>query len=709
MSVFARIWKLHHRQASNSSRDVTEMLVRYFYVACLLMTLCVESVSLAAQPDSSEELEQLPSVDNVTQEADELDELLDLDVEQLGQVNVAPTQLSEEVSTVSRQASTVGKSPAAVFVITQEMIRRSGANNIPDVLRMAPGVEVARIDSNKWAISIRGFNNLYASKLLVQIDGRILYSQFFSGVIWADQDVVLADVERIEVVRGPGGTIWGANAVNGIINIITKSPQDTQGILATGGTGTEERGFSTLRYGGKVGEEFHYRVYGKQFERDGGYLFGDEADDWRQARAGFRAEWTPTSEDIINVQGDIFDGAAGESHVAALPTPPFAQPIAFDNENSGENAIVRWTRILDHDTDWSLQAYYDRYGRETPSIDLEQQTCDLDYQYRFPIGERHNVICGAGYRQIQDHFFGSFETSLVPTERDTNLFSYFLQDEMTLIEDRWYLTMGSKFLHNDFTGFEFQPSVRLLWTPSERQSMWAAVSRAVQTPNRFSDDVIFHQFLAPGPTFTRVVGNPNLESDQLLSFEIGYREQPRDDFYWDLATFYNHYEDLNGISPIGAPFFDPTVPGVIVPLTLGNVNAADTYGAELACTYDVRQDWQISGSYSYIYIDMQAPPTDTTAGSSPHNRVYVRSSWNLSRDWQFDLIGRYVDSLPALGVPSYLVGDVRLAWQPYENFEWAVVGRNLFDSPHPEFVDAFSGILGTEVQPEMFTTLTWTY
>ena len=292
----------------------------------------------AVAPDAAE-------LEEYEDDTTDLDGLLDLDVDQLSQVNVAPsTQLTEEVSTVSRQASTVGKSPAAVFVITQEMIHRSGARNIPDVLRMAPGVEVARIDANKWAITIRGFNGLYGSKLLVQIDGRILYSQFFSGVIWSDQDVVLEDVERIEIIRGPGGTIWNANAVNGVINIITKRPQDTQGVLAVGGTGTEERGFSTLRYGGKIGNDFHWRAYGKQFERDGGYVPNtDEWDDWRQARTGFRTEWTPTREDIITFQGDAYVGTAGERHLAAIPTAPFSEVLTFDNHDSGENAIVRWT------------------------------------------------------------------------------------------------------------------------------------------------------------------------------------------------------------------------------------------------------------------------------------------------------------------------------------------------------------------------------
>jgi iron complex outermembrane recepter protein len=252
--------------------------------------------------------------------------------------------------------------------------------------------------------------------------------------------------------------------------------------------------------------------------------------------------------------------------------------------------------------------------------------------------------------------------------------------------------------------------VRLLWTPSDRQSVWASVSRAVQTPDRTDDDLVFNQLVEPfGPTFAQIQGNSALESEQLLAFELGYRAQPRDDFYWDLATFYNNYDDLTGTAAVGPPFLDPTIPANIVPLTLANLYTADTYGAELACTLDMRKDWRITGSYSYLYIDMHADAADTVQGSSPHNRVFVRSSWDLNADWQFDLIGRYVDNLPALGVPSYLVADMRLAWMPYRDFEWAVVGRNLFDSPHPEFIDTQSGAVGTEVQAEMFTTLTWTY
>jgi iron complex outermembrane recepter protein len=649
--------------------------------------------------------------------ADDLDSLLDAadtDIEQLGRVDVSAQQapaLAETVTSVSRQPSTVGKSPAAVFVITQEMILRSGCNNIPDLLRLVPGMEVARIDANKWAVSCRGFNNLYAKHLLVQVDGRAVYTQFFSGVIWDMQDVVLQDVERIEVVRGPGATVWGANAVNGVINIITKRAADTQGLLATGGTGTEERGFSTLRYGGQVGDDFHWRVYGKQFERDGGYFFGDEADDWRQQRGGFRADWTPTPDDVVTFQGDLFDCDAGQLQSFAVAGFPFVATDAFDNHDFGQNAVVRWSHEIDDASDWSVQAYYDRFGRETPHVDLEQETADVDGQLRFPIGYRHNVICGGGYRHISDHLFGNFGFSLDPPARNTNLFSAFIQDEIMLSEDFWYLIVGAKWEHNDFSGPEYQPSIRLLCTPNERETVWAAVSRAVRTPNRSEDDLLFHQFVGftPPPTYVRIVGNPAIEAEDLLAFELGYRAQPTESFSWDLATFYNNYTDLSGPAPIGAPFFDPTLGALIVPQALFNALSADTYGAELASTYMMNEDWRLSGAYTLLYIDMHAGATDTTEGSSPHNQANLRSSWNLRPDLDFDLIGRYVDNLPALGVSSYVAMDARLAWRPWNDFEWAVVGRNLLDDRHAEFRDAFSGIIGTEVQSEVYTTLTWVH
>jgi iron complex outermembrane receptor protein len=640
---------------------------------------------------------------------DEVDKLLDMDIDQLSRVDVTSPLMSEEVTSVARQSSTVGKSPTAIFVITPEMIARSAANNIPDVLRMAPGVQVAQIDADKWAISIRGFNNLYAGKLLVQIDDRQVYSQFFSGVIWSNQDVVLQDVERIEIIRGPGATVWGSNAVNGVINIITKPAKDTQGWLVVGGAGTEWRDFSTIRYGGQVGDDFHWRAYGKQFEVDDGIFPGGGDDDWREQRGGFRSEWTPSCDDTFTAEGDVFDSNSDNAQTFAFPTPPFVATPRFNSHDFGQDCILRWTHIIDDDSDWSVQAYYDNFGRETPFANLDQRTYDVDFVYRFPIGDAHNVVCGAEYRRIDDHFFGDFGLSLDPVRRSTNLFTYFIQDQITLVDDEWFFIAGSKFEHNDFTGFEFQPSVRLLYTPSERASAWAAISRAVRTPNRFDQGLTFNQFAGPGPTFARITGNRDLQSEDLLAYELGYRAQPTEQFSWDLALFYNDYSDLSGTQSLGPPFFDPSIPGIIVPLTLDNNATADTYGGELTSTYQVRKDWQVTGSYSLLYMDVHATATDITQGSSPVNQAYLRSSWDFRRDWQLDVIGRYVDNLPAIGVPSYTTMDVRLAWRPCKNLEWAVVGRNLIDSPHTEFVDTFSGIVGTKVPPQVYTTLTWTY
>jgi iron complex outermembrane receptor protein len=656
------------------------------------------------RPDQAQDdLPGLPDLKSPEQD------VLGMDLEQLATADVVVPAMDVAVSSVSRQESTIGRSPAAVFVITPEMIRRSGATTVPELLRMVPGVEVAHIDANKWAISIRGFNGRFADKLLVQIDGRSVYVQSFSGVFWDTQDVVLQDIERIEVIRGPGATVWGANAVNGVINIITKQAKDTQGLLVVGGTGTEERGFSTVRYGGQLGDDLHWRVYGKQFERDGGFFPGAEFDDWRQGRGGFRADWTPTPCDTITLQGDFYEGVSGGGDEISFPTAPFLRTFFHDTDVRGQNYLARWTHVISEDSDWSLQAYYDSFERVDFDVSDGQQTFDLDFQYRFPMGQRHNVICGAGFRDIDQHFFGTFTVETIPPLRSTDLYSCFVQDEITLEEDRWYLIAGSKFEHNDFTGFEYQPSLRLLHLPSERESVWAAVSRAVRTPSRVDHDFLIHGASAPFvPVFVQIRGDDSIVAEELLAFEIGYRAQPTDEFAWDVAGFYNNYENLVGVVSGGLPFFQPGL-GTIVPLRFANSQSADTYGAELTSSYKVNPKWELTGSYTLLYMDVHAGDGDLTEGSSPHNQLYVRSSWTPRCDLEFDLIGRYVDSLPALGVHSYVTMDARIAWKPRRNLEWAVVGRNLLDSKHLEFVDALAGQFSTEVQREIYTTLTWTY
>ena len=638
-------------------------------------------------------------------------DVLNMDLDQLSRADVVVPAMDTLVSTVTRQESTVGRSPAAIYVITQEMIQRSGALTIPDVLRMVPGVEVAQISAGQWAITIRGFNGRLANKLLVQIDGRTVYTQSFSGVFWDMNDLVLQDIERIEVIRGPGAIVWGANAMNGVINIITKRAQDTQGLLVSSGTGTEERSLNILRYGGQIGDDLYWRVYGKQFDRDQGYSPDTDFDEWRQARGGFRADWKLSDCDAITVQGDYYEGDTGQFQKGVVPGPPFFVDLAQDTSVRGQDYLSRWTHTIDDDTQWGLQVFFDDWERAEPLATNGQRTFDVDYQFRFAWDRYQHYIVGAGYRHIEDHLFvNPDDGSATPSVLTTRLYSCFVQDELTLEEDRWYLIGGCRFEHNDFSGFEYQPSIRLLHLPSERQSVWAAVSRAVRTPNRIDQSLEITSFLSPiGPTFGRFTGDDNVASEDLLAFELGYRAQPTDDFSWDLVGFYNHYEHIIAAAQVGAPFFDPSLGGFVIPFTFDNLYSGDSYGAELASTFQVNPNWQLSGSYSLLYLDIHAPPDNLIQGSSPKDQIYIRSSWNPRRDTQVDLIGRYVDNLPALGVPSYVTMDVRFAWRPFKNLEWVVAGRNLTDSPHTEYHNVLEGAISTEVRPEVYTTLTWTH
>jgi len=672
-----------------------------------LMSACASAWGQAGSSPLPPSRSQGEQTDDATS-GDVLD-LADQPLENLTRQDVVVPSLDVEVSTVSRTESTVGRSPAAVFVITDEMIRRSGARSIPEVLRMVPGVQVARIDANKWAVTIRGFSGRFANKLLVQIDGRSVYTPLFGGVFWDVQDVVLEDVERIEVIRGPGATVWGANAVNGIINIITKRASQTQGTYVQGGAGSEESGFTTARYGGQIGQDVHYRVYGKWFERDRGFAAADNVqDDWRAGRGGFRADWTPDRCNTLTLQGEYYDGKAGERNLYPSLTPAsgFVTPVDQDEATRGGNVLFRWTRELSDDSDWSLQLYYDRTERTFVRDGLaeDRDTFDFDFQHRFPLAPRHSMIWGFGYRNTKDAVRDRALTigpqsiaEMTPQRRADDLFGYFLQDEITLREDLLYFTVGSKFEHND------------------------AISRAVRTPTRAEADIRVLLLPVgvidpPGiPIFPETIGNRAMVAEEVMAYEAGVRVQPTDRFFWDLAVFFNQYENLRSTDYPPAP-----VPGpggsLVVPGVMGNSFRAQTYGFEIAGSYDVTECWRLYAAYSFLVV----PPSATGSEmGDPKNQIFLQSSWDLYRNIRFDVAWRYVDSLPgkgapgisglgAVGVSSYNAMDVRLAWDARADLELAVVGRHLLDRAHSEASrDPFQGTVNTEVEAEVYGTITW--
>ena len=655
----------------------------------------------AASTPSDVELELALEDDLSDGLGDELDELLSLaegDVEQLSHVKVVAPALQEVVSTVSRQKSTVGKSPAAVFVISNEMIRRSGARSIPEVLRMAPGVQVHRVDSNKWAISIRGFLGRFSNKLLVQIDGRSVYTPLFAGVYWDVQDVLLEDVERIEVIRGPGATVWGANAVNGVINVITKKAKDTQGVFVEAGGGTE-RGFTSARAGGQIGDNGWYRVYGKWFERGtGGGLGFDPADDWRMNRGGGRMDWEFDDGASLTLQGDYYDGSSGVRRGVPQALPTGLTTIGSDENVRGGNVLARLSQQIDESTNWSLQAYYDHTFREQEDSGLteDRDMIDIDFQFQSSPWGDHSIVWGVGYRFNQDEIQNApFSLVITPDERGYDLVSGFIQDEMTLIDETLFFTAGSKLEHNDFTGFEFQPSVRLLWTPDETHSIWAAASRAVRTPSRVEDDgrATFPPVVPPG-LFPVFKGSRDFESEDLMAYEAGYRQQVTNEFAVDVTAFFNDYNDILGVTR-GAPTPEPPE-GLILPTLINNSGNAQSYGFEVSSSWQLAPWWRTFGSYSFLRVVGRN-------SNDPQNRLYLQSSWDVTDDIEFDAILRYVDDVPSSAIKHYTVMDLRASWEPSDGVELYVVGRNLLDRDHPEFfTDANRPTSATSVRREVF-------
>ena len=496
-----------------------------------------------------------------------------------------------EITSVGKKSQHLSQSAAAAFVISQDDIRRSGATNIPDALRMAPGVQVARIDSNKWAVSARGFNGRFAKNLLVLIDGRSVYSPSFSGVYWDMQDVMLEDVERIEVIRGPGATLWGSNAVNGVINIITKSAADTQGGRISLGAGTIEKGFGSARYGAKLGDgETYARAYGKGFGRSS-FNTSDgrnSGDSWDRGQGGFRIDHQLGDDSSTTLQGDAYAGNVNQRINQPSLSPPGMVYTNDAGRISGFNLLGRWRKSLALDSEISVQAYYDHtYKKESFGVQ-ERNTYDLELQHRFGFADWHDVIWGLGYRLNQDQISSPFQLDFGSPRQDRQLFSAFIQDEMTLLEDQLKLTLGSKFEHNEFTGFEGQPNLRLSWTPNDEHSFWGAISRAVRIPSRGESDArIFSLIIPPSqqtsnfPVALYVDGNRQFRAEELLAYELGYRFMPSPRFSADLALFYNMYDGLRDGTE-GQPNIDFASGLITIDSRLTNKVKGESYGAELA-------------------------------------------------------------------------------------------------------------------------------
>jgi iron complex outermembrane recepter protein len=594
-----------------------------------------------------------------------------------------------DVTSVSRRSERLSQAAAAIAVITQEDLRRSGVTNLPDALRLVNSVFVGRSSQRDWAITARGFAITTSNKLLVLIDGRSIYTPLFSGTFWDVQDTLLEDVERIEVIRGPGATLWGANAVNGIINVITKRAADTQGGLAVAGAGDPvERGFGAVRYGGTAGESGHYRVYGKAFDRGPlEFAAGDSArDPMRMGQGGFRTDWGEGKADAFTLQGDAYDGRIGEA-------------IRADTHVDGGNLLGRWSRHVSERSSLDVQLYWDRTHRLIPdTFEEHRDTFDLDLQHHLRAGERHDVVWGFGLRRTQDRVGNSAAVAFVPSRQSQDLYSVFAQDEIGLRDDL-HLTAGTKLEHNSYTGFEVQPNFRLAWTPNDRRTFWAAVSRAVRTPTRLDEDI---EFLSGGQVVLR--GSTGFVAEKLTAYELGYREQLRPEASVDLATFYNVYHDLRS---------QDFSPGGTLPIVLANNLEAETWGAELRANFQPVPWWHWHAAYAYLDKHLHVRPGTSDRfggleeGNDPHNRLALRSMLDLPGRVELDAWLRWVDDLPAPLVRPYQELDVHLGWHVKPSLELALVGQNLLHARHQEF--GAVGAPGEQIQRGFYGKATWSF
>jgi iron complex outermembrane receptor protein len=627
-----------------------------------------------------------------------------------------------EVTSVSQKRQNIQDVPAAVYVITQQDIHASGARNIPDLLRMVPGVDVAQITAHNWAISIRGFGNLFTDKVLVLIDGRSVYTPTSSGVYWDQQDVPLEDIDRIEVIRGPGGTIWGANAVNGVINIITKPAKDTQGGLVVASAGMNQTADGLLQYGGKIGKAGVYRIFGS-YANVGNQVAPDGTpggDSWHNFHEGFRSDWELSKREKLTVQGDLLNISEGQT-ISTLLSNDFFQPAQFNSRAalSAGNLLERWERTLSDHSDIWLQAYFDRNVRQDPVNPANWDTFDLDFHHHLAAGSRQDIVWGLGYRVTGDNLAPGFSGIYIPQRRTENLFSVFFQDEIR-ITNSIHVTLGSKLEHNIYTGFEYEPSAQMVWTPTKRQAVWLSIARAVRQPSRADSDLQVDVAAFPIDNngdlgVLKIIGDPDHDKrdERLIAYQAGYRSQIGRRFSFDAAAFFNFYAQLTTVEP-GIPFFanTPLPPHLVIPEFFDDQAHGQTYGGEIFANWKVASRWRISPGYSFIHMIVNPDPSsqDTTtvqnALDTPRHQFSVRSLVTLPYHLEWDASLHHVNATLDGDAATYNRVDTRLAWHFGEATEFSVAGQNLLSPRHSEFADT-EYLIHTQVKRSVYGKVTW--
>ncbi len=598
-----------------------------------------------------------------------------------------------EVVSVSRRAQKLSETAAAAQLVSQEDIRRSGAVTLPQALRLASNLQVAQVNTGYWAIGARGFNSsgTTSNKLLVMIDGRSVYTPLFSGVFWDTQDVFLPDVDHIEVISGPGGSSWGANAMNGVISIISKRARDTQGGVLYAGAGMEERGFAGLRYGGAFGQSGHYRIYAKHMDFDGTERTDgtDAGNRWVFSQTGFRADWAARSGAFLTLQGDLYTGW-------------LANPVAARGELDGGNLLGRWTQPLPGDSTLTVQTYFDSARRTSPVTFADRlDTVDIDAQHDISLfAGRHRFVWGVGYRASHDRVRNLPNQAFIPAEFTHRLGSVFVQDQVELVPERLRLTLGTKFEHNNYSGSDLQPSVRLAWLISPEHTAWASVSRAVRTPSRVDRDL----FIPPQPPFA-LGGGPNFDSEILWAYELGWRGRFGQHSSFSTSVFSHDYDGLRSLEPTR-------------PLVFANGIQAKTYGTEIVYTNAPTPWFNWNVGYTFLKRDLQLKPWSgdlnrgTAETSDPEHQVQLRGSIDFARVWEFDFGVRRISTVPTFAggvqnnIPAYTELDARLSWHIRDSLEWSLVGRNLLDGAHPEIGAAPSR---REIERSLHTKIDWRF